>query len=95
MPKRIFTVATSHDFNIDGIKILSEPVRVTESFSHIFKPVGEGRLFKEDGVLKCEADIDDIYLLATPALACQINQNDDENGFIKKCIALEVGLCFG
>lgn len=80
---------------IEGVKI-PDKVHLLRNFDHSAVPIGKCEVFKEDGVLKAEAEIPDELLNAYPAIGFScLSHHKDENGntVIDDAKLLCVSLC--
>src|SRR5678810_122639 len=80
---------------LSGIKLPEKGmIVITHEFNPTHKPLGIGRVYIEDGVLKCDAELaDERYVTAYPSVGIRpIWAEDNDHGVsMKECQLLGVG----
>lgn len=77
MSKVTFIVATGHNMNIDAMIIPEGMIPIHHNFEYNQPPISMARLFKEDGVIKAETEIPDLWLSAFPYIGIGDVPDDD------------------
>lgn len=98
MPLIKFVVETGINCRIAGINISKEKYPIYEEFDTSKPIIAEGRVFIEDGMLKCEAEIPYDFMYTFPAIQVGLRDGEkdiDPSGRLNQCALMNIGVTFG
>jgi len=81
---------------VSGVKLPKEKVTITQEFKPNLSPIGVGTVYVEDGVLKCDAEMHEDFIVLYPSIGfkpIRFDKNQFGGVDMQECELIALAVC--